>query len=85
MNRKTKKHIIFWTLFPIALYYVAVVKLWQLTGKIEWNIFQSEAFPYFIKFCVFAGPIIIALAYAFTGAKKEKIEIYKQNKEKCQR
>jgi len=73
----TKKDILFSILTVIFLYVMVVLNLFKMTGKFEWNIFTSEAFPKFLLFCVILVPII----YAFTSEQKEKVEIYKKDKD----
>lgn len=69
-----KKDVLFSILFVLFLYIMTVFNLAKITKIIEWNIFKSEGiFELFIYFLI-AAPLI----YAFTGEKKENIEMYKE-------
>ena len=51
---------------------MTVINLYKTTGRIDWNIFKSEALPELLIFCLIAIPIIIALQYLWYGAKKKR-------------
>jgi len=67
LNTKiTKKKIFLSILLVIFLYLMVVLNLFKATGKIEWNIFMTDALPKFVLFCVVVVPLIY-----FIKAKKK--------------
>lgn len=47
----------------VFLYLMTVLNLYKSTKRIDLNIFQSEALPDFLLFCIFVIPVIILFKY----------------------
>jgi membrane protease YdiL (CAAX protease family) len=57
------------------IYLMTVINLYKSTGKIDWNIFKSEALPQFLIFSLIALPIIITVEFLWNRRKKKNVQI----------
>lgn len=60
------------------MYLMLILNLFKITKKFEWNPFKSGGWFELIVIAAVAIPLI----YAFTGEKKEQVEIAKKENNK---
>ncbi len=68
------KNIIAILVFVIFCYLMTVINLYKSTGKIEFNIFKSEALTDWLLFVAIALPLFYLLKHFLKNKKRENFK-----------